>query len=117
MQVIELDVIPWGNARVNPDGSPACQHGPAECALNKLLGCALAQHPDTAQWWPFLRCMEGAALRHKGPPTVEEVAAACGAHAGLPPHKLLACYSGALLAAVTHAARPACVRDHRPAAS
>lgn len=43
---VELDVIPWGNARLDDTtGQVTCQHGPLECELNRLISCALAQHP------------------------------------------------------------------------
>ncbi|KAF8063862.1 hypothetical protein HT031_003719 [Scenedesmus sp. PABB004] len=94
---VQLDVIPWGNARVDADGAVQCQHGPLECALNKLLSCALALEPEQDDWFPFLSCAEDLALKNaKRKPMPEEVAGVCGKHAGMPPGKLIACLKGEL---------------------
>ncbi|CAN1276967.1 Gamma-interferon-responsive lysosomal thiol protein [Linum perenne] len=46
IQILNLRLIPWGNALVQPDGSFLCQHGPNECVLNTVDACTIAVYPD-----------------------------------------------------------------------
>lgn len=60
--IMDLDFVPFGNAREtkNADGtySFACQHGAKECLGNMVEACAMHFHNATAEWWPFMYCME-----------------------------------------------------------
>ncbi|CEF60543.1 Gamma-interferon-inducible lysosomal thiol reductase [Strongyloides ratti] len=38
---IQLELVPWGNARFMRNGQISCNHGQKECDANKLMGCAL----------------------------------------------------------------------------
>lgn len=101
MAHVELDIIPWGNARVGKDGATQCQHGPLECQLNKVLSCAIAQNPLQDDFFPFFLCVEEAFLEARGrkgakPLDPREVAQQCAVHAGIVPAKLMACYEGEL---------------------
>lgn len=94
---VQLDVIPWGNARTDArTGDVQCQHGPLECELNKLIGCAIAQHPVQDDWFPFLTCLEEAIIESKAQVTVDDVAHKCAVHAGMVTQKLLDCQKGDL---------------------
>jgi interferon gamma-inducible protein 30 len=65
--LLRIEYVPWGNAKEQPDASSPpsadtgiqCQHGPAECALNTLLSCAIALQPS---WFDFALCLEQAVL-------------------------------------------------------
>ena len=37
---------------------PVCQHGPQECALNKIINCAIDLNPGQNKWFPFVECVE-----------------------------------------------------------
>lgn len=41
------------------DGPIQCQHGPNECLVDELEGCAFAQQPDPVINMPFVYCFEG----------------------------------------------------------
>ena len=67
--LIDLKLVPFGNAHEYPDKSFTCQHGADECATNLLELCVLrnAAGGDTAAMfspaataasWPFIHCME-----------------------------------------------------------
>jgi interferon gamma-inducible protein 30 len=62
--IIDLQVIPFGNARFVPrDDDPGkkvleCQHGPAECDANSYEQCvALMLYPYPQRYLPFLQCL------------------------------------------------------------
>ena len=48
----------WGNVRIDGSDRPACQHGPLECKINRVLNCG--QHYSTNQdvFFSFLFCVE-----------------------------------------------------------
>ena len=43
-----------------PQGVVTCQHGPDECAMNRVINCAQRLDPQQARWFPFARCLEAA---------------------------------------------------------
>lgn len=75
--VIQFRYVAYGNAHAGSEG-PSCQHGPAECRLNRVVNCAQDQAPDQARWFPFVRCLEAA-----DPKGMEEAVEECAADAGL----------------------------------
>lgn len=44
---------------MHQQGKYACQHGPDECQLNRVLACGIAIKPNQADWFPFASCLEG----------------------------------------------------------
>jgi len=62
--IMNLSLFPWGNAKLLPDGSIRCQHGPDECTLNRLETCLLNFVP-AKEAMPALKCIESSIL----PPT------------------------------------------------
>jgi len=58
--IMNLRLWPYGNARENPDKSFTCQHGAAECKGNLVEACGQDQvgFNNTANWWPYVRCLE-----------------------------------------------------------
>lgn len=89
--VIDFSLVPWGNARANPaTGAVECQHGPAECRLNRVLACAIAQaQASAAPWLPFVLCLEGTKAAK-----MEAAVDGCAADAGLDAAALHACADG-----------------------
>lgn len=60
---------------------PACQHGPDECRLNRVINCAQRLRPAQAQWLPFVTCLAGRP-RRKVLASVEKCAAGSAIEAG-----------------------------------
>uniref|UniRef100_A0A914X6W7 Saposin A-type domain-containing protein n=1 Tax=Plectus sambesii TaxID=2011161 RepID=A0A914X6W7_9BILA len=57
--LIELEMVPWGNAVVNQDGSFTCNHGEKECEANRLQSCVL-EVVKMKHSVPFIICFENA---------------------------------------------------------
>ncbi|RZS03675.1 hypothetical protein BHM03_00033878 [Ensete ventricosum] len=45
ISIVDLDLVPFGNARLDPNGSISCQHGQYECLLNTVEACAISSWP------------------------------------------------------------------------
>ncbi|CAK9227515.1 unnamed protein product [Sphagnum troendelagicum] len=58
IDIVELRIIPYGNARIHLDGSLTCQHGEDECYLNIIQTCAIRLWPKVTDWFPFIYCLE-----------------------------------------------------------
>ncbi|XP_065041029.1 gamma-interferon-responsive lysosomal thiol protein-like isoform X2 [Musa acuminata AAA Group] len=46
ISIVDLDLIPYGNARLGSNSTMSCQHGPNECLLNTVEACAINAWPD-----------------------------------------------------------------------
>ncbi|CAJ0581360.1 unnamed protein product, partial [Mesorhabditis spiculigera] len=55
----ELELVPWGNARIARDGQFSCNHGKKECDANRLQSCVI-DILGTQQALPFIVCFERA---------------------------------------------------------
>lgn len=55
--VMNLEVIPFGNAEMTSKTSVECQHGVGECDANVYELCAIQLHPDPVKYLPFLTCL------------------------------------------------------------
>ncbi|KRX69608.1 GILT-like protein F37H8.5 [Trichinella sp. T6] len=59
---VDFNFIPYGNARrtqLNNTWTIQCQHGPVECALNKLHGCAISKLVYVGKWFPLINAASG----------------------------------------------------------
>lgn len=81
-------------------GGPECQHGPAECRLNRLINCAAELRPEQTAWFPFVRCLADSV----GIRSVEGEVGSCAAGAGIDADALRACAEGPAGAALEAAA-------------
>jgi interferon gamma-inducible protein 30 len=93
------------------DGSVQCQHGPAECRLDRVINCAAHLFPGQAAWLPFVTCLEGAPRDAR-----EKAVAGCAEGAGMDPSALLHCAEseeGAALERAAEAETAAVVPQHR----
>jgi interferon gamma-inducible protein 30 len=59
---MDFHFYPYGNAQEsqNPDKTWTftCQHGPSECKANLIEACAMKYHNATADYFPFVVCLE-----------------------------------------------------------
>jgi len=100
---MEFANYPYGNAQEkllsNGSYSFSCQHGPEECAGNLIEVCGTYYHNTTAEWFPFVNCVEGASL------SPAEAAPGCAAQAGWTDYtsNILPCSTGALGNKLLHA--------------
>lgn len=58
IDIVDLTLYPWGNAKLRGNSSFTCQHGPAECLLNTIEACAIDAWPDVKEHFPFIYCIE-----------------------------------------------------------
>jgi interferon gamma-inducible protein 30 len=56
-EVIDLQLIPFGNAKLEDDGTVVCQHGDGECDANAYELCAIHSNPDPKDYLPFISCL------------------------------------------------------------
>ncbi|KAL8120106.1 gamma-interferon-responsive lysosomal thiol protein-like isoform X2 [Apium graveolens] len=49
ISIVNLRLIPWGNARRITNSSWTCQHGPDECLINTVEACAVHLWSDPVQ--------------------------------------------------------------------
>ncbi|XP_057862941.1 gamma-interferon-responsive lysosomal thiol protein isoform X5 [Cryptomeria japonica] len=46
IDIVDLRLIPYGNARIGSNETINCQHGPYECVLNTIEACAIDAWPN-----------------------------------------------------------------------
>lgn len=89
IDIITLQLVPWGNAVVRPNKTFECQHGTYECKLNTIHACAIAFWPNVKEHFRFIHCVEN--LIYEGNYTQWET---CFEALALDPKPILDCYSG-----------------------
>ncbi|XP_020585834.1 gamma-interferon-inducible lysosomal thiol reductase-like [Phalaenopsis equestris] len=65
IDIVDLDLVPYGNARLKANGTITCQHGPNECLLNTVEACAISAWPDLTEHFKFIYCVENLVFKHK----------------------------------------------------
>ncbi|XP_012089790.1 gamma-interferon-responsive lysosomal thiol protein [Jatropha curcas] len=65
ISIVNLRLIPWGNAFVQSDATFVCQHGPNECFLNAIEACAITIYPDVETHFRLIHCIERLSLENK----------------------------------------------------
>jgi len=98
IDIAELRIIPSGNVIVGPDNSIYCQHGPLECAGNKLEACAVHLYPEVNKWYPYVECLTKQGM------SIVDNAAKCAQDSGLDEKAIDECYEGELGEKLTRAA-------------
>nr|GLL33417.1 gamma-interferon-inducible lysosomal thiol reductase [Ipomoea trifida] len=58
IDIVDLTLFPWGNAKLKGNNTFQCQHGAAECLLNTIEACAIDAWPDLNEHFPFIYCVE-----------------------------------------------------------
>ncbi|KAG2394945.1 hypothetical protein LR48_Vigan09g130100 [Vigna angularis] len=56
--IVDLKFVPWGNAKLQPNHTFICQHGPNECFLNTVEACAIDIWPELGKHFQFIYCVE-----------------------------------------------------------
>ncbi|KAF8402586.1 hypothetical protein HHK36_010673 [Tetracentron sinense] len=56
--IIDLKLVPYGNAKIGSNNTITCQHGPYECLLNTIEACAIKVWPDLNKHFTFINCVE-----------------------------------------------------------
>ncbi|KAI3924501.1 hypothetical protein MKW98_032702 [Papaver atlanticum] len=57
IDIVDLNLVPYGNANLLKNGTIICQHGPFECFLNTVEACAINSMPEY-EYFEFIRCTE-----------------------------------------------------------
>ncbi|ERN08996.1 gamma-interferon-inducible lysosomal thiol reductase [Amborella trichopoda] len=65
IDIVDLRLIPYGNARVGSNNTISCQHGPYECLLNTVEACVIDVWPNVGEHFPFINCIETLVADHK----------------------------------------------------
>ncbi|KNA06978.1 hypothetical protein SOVF_176150 [Spinacia oleracea] len=65
ISIVNLRLVPWGNADVEPSGYFQCQHGSGECLLNTVEACAVDAYPDTYKHYFMIQCIESLAYQNR----------------------------------------------------
>jgi interferon gamma-inducible protein 30 len=65
ISVVDLHLVPWGNAKLRANNTFDCQHGPVECLLNTIEACAISVWPDLNKHFSFIYCVETLVYEHK----------------------------------------------------
>ncbi|KAL2239433.1 gamma-interferon-inducible lysosomal thiol reductase isoform X1 [Sesamum indicum] len=64
IDIVDLDLVPWGNTKLYGNHTFKCQHGPNECLLNTVEACAIDVWPDVKVYFPFVYCVESLVYHH-----------------------------------------------------
>ncbi|XP_004294783.1 PREDICTED: gamma-interferon-inducible lysosomal thiol reductase isoform X1 [Fragaria vesca subsp. vesca] len=67
ISIVDLKLVPWGNAKLRGNDTFVCQHGPSECLLNTVEACAIKTWPALNDHFPFIYCVESLAYEGKYP--------------------------------------------------
>ncbi|KAI3980860.1 hypothetical protein MKX01_025425 [Papaver californicum] len=61
--IMDLKLVPYGNAIVGENNTIICQHGPEECFLNQVEACAIHVWPDVGTSSRWSSCLEEPGFR------------------------------------------------------
>ncbi|PON85888.1 Gamma interferon inducible lysosomal thiol reductase GILT [Trema orientale] len=87
ISIVDLKLVPYGNARVRANNTVVCQHGPYECLLNTVEACAIDAWPELNRHFPFIYCIEDLVHKRKYP-----LWESCFEKLGLDPKPVNDCY-------------------------
>ena len=86
--IMNVTLIPFGNAKYSVLGKLSCQHGPDECVANSYEQCVIDAYPVFATHFPFYECLE--TKIDSGEPVAQQ-ATECAKAAGLDIAEIEAC--------------------------
>ncbi|CAK7343806.1 unnamed protein product [Dovyalis caffra] len=58
MTILNLRLVPWGNAILDSNNTIECQHGEDECYLNIIHACSINIWADLKKHFNFIKCIE-----------------------------------------------------------
>jgi interferon gamma-inducible protein 30 len=87
---IDIELVPWGNSRLLPNGQISCNHGQSECDANRLMSCAI-DIVKTKQAIPFIVCFERQLTTY---PQVEQAMHHCSTFIRNDYREIRQCYNG-----------------------
>ncbi|KAI4353053.1 hypothetical protein L6164_002031 [Bauhinia variegata] len=87
MAIINLHLVPYGNAKMDYHKNIVCQHGPHECYYNNIEACALDAWP-LEKSFPFIFCVETRLQQQFD----EKIWVACSKNLKLDPKIIQSCY-------------------------
>ncbi|KAI3902367.1 hypothetical protein MKW92_052608 [Papaver armeniacum] len=61
--IMDLKLVPYGNAMVGGNNTIICQHGSEECFLHQVEACAIHAWPDVEMHSYFIYCVEDLILK------------------------------------------------------
>ncbi|KAK6142020.1 hypothetical protein DH2020_016201 [Rehmannia glutinosa] len=64
INIVDLNLVSWGNAKLYGNQTFKCQHGAYECLLNTVEACAIDVWPDVKDHFPFIYCVENLVYEH-----------------------------------------------------
>ncbi|KAJ0792234.1 putative gamma interferon inducible lysosomal thiol reductase GILT [Helianthus annuus] len=64
IDIVDLKLSPYGNAKLGSNGTIVCQHGEWECRLNTVEACAINAWP-VGDHFRFIYCVESLSLHEK----------------------------------------------------
>ncbi|KAF5821679.1 putative gamma interferon inducible lysosomal thiol reductase GILT [Helianthus annuus] len=64
IDIVDLKLSPYGNAKLGSNGTILCQHGEWECRLNTVEACAINAWP-VGDHFRFIYCVESLSLHDK----------------------------------------------------
>uniref|UniRef100_A0A915EUZ6 Saposin A-type domain-containing protein n=1 Tax=Ditylenchus dipsaci TaxID=166011 RepID=A0A915EUZ6_9BILA len=88
---IQLELVPFGNARTDKNSTIICQHGQPECIANKYESCAIHYMPEPL---PFIYCLE---TQLQNQVNLEKAARKCYSKFHTKPHiydQIVHCFNG-----------------------
>jgi hypothetical protein len=88
--IMNVSVVPFGNAKFGPNGGLKCQHGPDECVANSYEQCVIDLYPDFASYFPFYNCIES---KIDSGLSIQQQAYDCAGTAGLDLAEIESCVS------------------------
>lgn len=88
ISIIDLNLVPFGNARIGYNNTIDCQHGPLECLLNTVEACAINVWPDLNEHFPVIDCIETLVYQHNYSQWYT-----CFETLGLDPKPVIDCYN------------------------
>ncbi|XP_039047696.1 gamma-interferon-responsive lysosomal thiol protein-like isoform X2 [Hibiscus syriacus] len=93
--IVNLRLVPWGNADVVGD-TIRCQHGEDECYLNAIDSCVIHLWPDVKKHFDFIRCTEEQRLSEVPVNSKEAMWRNCSDQLGLRADMINKCYTTGL---------------------
>uniref|UniRef100_A0A7N0VIC0 Gamma-interferon-inducible lysosomal thiol reductase n=1 Tax=Kalanchoe fedtschenkoi TaxID=63787 RepID=A0A7N0VIC0_KALFE len=88
MDIVDLKLVPYGNAKISQNGTVVCQHGKWECVLNKVEACSIDALPSPKKQFDFIYCVEDFVYKYQYSEWAQ-----CFNKVGVDPKPIMDCYN------------------------